>query len=176
MCTTPGTPQRWASASQCTKSASRHHTSAREGKAEKLRTRRSRIKNAGSMFWMLGDARRTHGLHRVADQAERCPVAPSQLVETHVHRQSKYDSPAAGHCAMLCVILATTSSAGAKAKMWQVADRALIFFSQRPTSIPEHVHPRAVSGLYLSSNHHAFGSLVQVETRQSRADETAPWR
>jgi hypothetical protein len=174
VCTTPGTPQRWASASQCTNTRLPERA-----KPKKLRTRQSGIKPAGSMFcWMPGCCPTTHLAEDGSlDQAERCPVeswivmSTTSLNTTHPPVVHGYDTRL-----LRVIIMATACSVGAKAKMWQIGPSVDFLFATSNVDPWKHVHPRDASGCYLCSNHHASGSLVQAETRQSRPDETAPWR
>jgi hypothetical protein len=118
-------------------------------------------------------ARQKHGRRRLAGPGREmaCKVAG-----TRVHRHSEYDASAVGHGygtrLLLLVVMAKQLALLEQKPGCGRQGRALIFFSQRPTSIPrKHVH----SAVTLSSNHLSPGSIVQVETRQSRTDETALW-
>jgi len=111
------------------------------------------------------------------NQAERCPVESWVLLmsTTGLNTTLPPVSHGCGTRLLACDIMATACSIGAKAKMWQTGPSVDFLFATSNVDPWKHVHPRDASGCYLCSNHHASGSLVQAETRQSRADETAPW-
>jgi hypothetical protein len=179
VCTTPGTPQRWASASQCTNTRLPERA-----KPKKLRTRQSGIKPAGSMFcWMPGCCPTTHLAEDGSlDQAERCPVeswivmSTTSLNTTHPPRRSR-----------LWYAIAASDYYGNSLFCWSKSQnvagqgRALIFFSQRPTSIPGNTYIHAMRpALAFVPITTPLGPLFKPkpgnlgQTRRHRGADTAP--